>query len=139
MDKPEKKVTTDDRSIDRVEEALGVKYPHILRDKLKETNSFSWGYFTFYPVLDDEDKFHTFDDVVRENTNPQAGWRQFLQGGYAAVATDDGGYCLVLSKSKDQKVYHYNTDTGEVTLFAKNDEELKQKLDDQEKELQNLE
>jgi len=138
MSKPQKKVTTEDKYIDRAENELGVKYPNVLREKLKTTNGFSWGFFErFYPVIDDDDKFHTFDDVVKENTNPR-GWKNVLPEGYAAIADDGGGYALVLSKNKDAKVYHYNNDTNEVELFAENDEELKSKLDKQQEELKEI-
>lgn len=138
MNKPTKKVTTEDKFIDRAEETLGVKYPQILREKLRIHNGFSWGYFErFYCVLDDDDRFHTFDDVVKENTNP-SGWQNILPEDYVAIADDGGGYCLMLSKNKDQKVYHYNSDTQEVTLFAEDDASLKHILDKQEEELKNL-
>ena len=139
MNKPQKKVTTEDKYIDRAEDALGIKYPPVLRDKLKIRNGFSWGFFErFYCVLDDDDKFHTFDDVVHENTNPTAGWKESLPEEYVAIADDGSGYALVLSKTKDGKAYHYNSDTGEITVFAENDDELAEKLDKQELDLQKI-
>lgn len=136
--KPPKKVVTNDASIDNAEAKLGVKFPQILREKLKEHNGFTWGFFErFYPVFDEEDKFHTFDDVVRENENPN-GWKRALPEGFVAIADDGGGYALVLSTNKDGKVYHYNNDTGDVTLFAENDEELKKKLDEQDMEMEKI-
>lgn len=136
--KPQKKLTTNDESIDNAEAKLGVKYPQVLRDKLKERNGFMWGFFErFYPVFDEEDKFHTYDDVVRENENPN-GWKNVLPEGYIAIADDGGGYALVLSTNKDGKVYHYNNDSGEITLFAENDEALKRKLDEEDKEMEEI-
>ena len=44
----------------------------------------------------------------------------------------------MLSTNKDGKVYHYNNDTGDVTLFAENDEELKKKLDEQDMEMEKI-
>ena len=139
MDKPQKKIVTEDKYIDRAEDALDIKYPQVLRDKLKSRNGFSWGFFeNFYCVLDDEDKFYTFNDVIYENTNRIAGWNQFIPKGYVAIADDGAGYALLLSTSKDGKVYHYNNDTGEVTVFAENDKELTDKLDSQEEELRKI-
>lgn len=134
-----KKIFTEDSKIDVAEQKLGIKYPLILREKLKAHNGFSWGYFErFYCVFDEDDKFHTFDDVVYENENPRTGWKSVLPPEYVAIADDAGGYCLALNTNKDGKVYHYNSDTNEIEVFAENDEDLKTKLDQQDKELQTL-
>lgn len=139
MKKPKKKITTDEKYIDRAEKTLNIKYPQVLREKLKVRNGFTWGFFEhFYCVLDDEDKFYTYDDVVHANTNRIAGWNQFIPEGYVAIADDGAGYALLLSTSKDGKVYHYNNDTSEVTVFAENDKELTDKLNNQEEELRKI-
>jgi hypothetical protein len=133
MPKPKKKVITDDKSIDQAEQKLGIKYPPIIRDKLKEHNGFYWGYFRFFCVFDEEDKFHTFDDVVRENENPSAGWKQYLPEGHVAIANEDL-LCLTLNTNKDGKVYFYDHGSGKLEVFAESDEELQQKLDEQGRE-----
>lgn len=133
MAKPKKKVMTDDKSIDLAEEKLGIKYPQIIRNKLREHNGFYWGYFRFFCVLDEEDKFHTFDDVVKENENPSAGWKQYLPEGHVAIANEDL-LCLTLTNKKDGKVYFYDHGSGKQEIFAETDEELKQKLDEQDQE-----
>jgi len=133
MPKPPKKITTNDQSIDNAEQKLGIKYPQIIRNKLKERNGFEWGYFRFFCVLDEEDKFYTFDDVVRENENPSAGWKQYLPEGQVAIASADL-WCLTLSTNKDGKIYFYDHQTGKLEVFAETDEELQQKLDKEDKE-----
>lgn len=131
MVKSQKKVVTEDKVIDQAEQKLGIKYPLIFRNKLKEQNGFYWGYFRFFCVFDEEDKLHTFDDVVKENENPSAGWKQYLPKGYVAIANNDL-LCLTLNTKKDGKVYFYDHGSGELEVFAQSDEELKQKLDHQE-------
>lgn len=133
MPKPQRKVTADDESIDQTEQKLGIKYPQIIREKLKEKNGFYWGFFRFFCVFDEEDKFHTFDDVVRENENPSAGWRQYLPEGHVVIANEDL-FCLTLNTKKDGKVYFYNHGSGELEVFAQTDQELKEKLDKQDQE-----
>jgi hypothetical protein len=136
--KPVKKTGTDDSSINKAEEKLDIKYPEIIKGKLKESNGFRWGYFDkFYPVFDEEDKFHTFDDVVRENENPN-GWKTILPEGYVAIASDDAGNCMTLSTKKDGIVYFFDHETGEIDIFASNETELKEKLDKEEKELEEI-
>lgn len=137
MTKPIKKVVTEDKYVDRAEAALGVQFPRVLREKIKQHNGFSWGYFErFYPVKDDDDLFHTSDDVVRENTNQVAGWQKYIPTGFAAIADDGGGAALLLSTNKDGKVYYYQD--GEVEVFAENEIELIRKLDEQTQEGSNL-
>lgn len=131
MPKPQKKIITDDKSIDQAEQKLGIKYPQIIRERLKEHNGFYWGYFRFFCVLDEEDKFHTFDDVVRENENSSAGWKQYLPEGYIVIANEDL-LCLALNTKKNGKVYFYDHESGKLEVFAQTDEELKQKLDEQD-------
>lgn len=137
MAKPKRKVNTDERSIKNAEEKLDIRYTPLLREKLKKRNGFSWGYFGFTCVYDDEDKYHTFDDVVRANTNKSAGWRLNLPDGYVGIA-EDNGLCLALSTKKDGKVYRYQFNADELTVFAENDEELAEKLEAQEKEIKKL-
>ena len=134
MPKPKKKVITNDKSIDQAEQKLGIKYPQIIRDKLKKRNGFYWGYFRFFCVLDGEDKFHTFDDIVRENENPSAGWKRYLPEGHIAIANEDL-LCLALNTEKDGKVYFYDHGSGKLEVFADSNEKLKQKLDKQDQEL----
>lgn len=133
MPKPKKKVITNDGSIDVAEQKLGIKYPQIIRDKLKERNGFYWGYFRFFCVLDEEDKFHTFDDVVKENENSSDGWKQYLPEGHVAIANEDL-LCLTLNTEKDGKVYLYDHESGKLEIFAQTDEELRYKLDQQDQE-----
>ncbi|MBU4210564.1 SMI1/KNR4 family protein [Patescibacteria group bacterium] len=127
MTKPSKKIVTNDKSIDNAEQELDIKYPPIIRDRLKERNGFDWGHFRFFCVLDQEDKFHTFDDVVRENKS----WKQYLPENQIAIASEDI-LCLTLSTKKDNSIYLYNHQTGELEVFAETDKELQQKLDAQE-------
>lgn len=133
MTKSKKKVVTDDKSIDNAEKILNIKYPQIIRNKLKERNGFCWGYFRFFCVFDKEDEFYTHDDVVRENENPPAGWKQYLPKGYVAIAIEDL-LCLALSTKKDGKIYFYDHERGKLEVFAESDEELEEKLKKQEKE-----
>lgn len=134
MTKSKKKIVTNDKSIDNVEQKLDIKYPQIIRDKLKEHNGFHWGHFNFFCVLDADDKFHTFDNIVRENENPSAGWKKYLPKGHIAIANNDL-LCLTLNTKKDGKVYFYNHENGKLKVFAESDEELENKLEKQEKEL----
>ena len=133
MPKPKKKIVTDDKSIDNVEQKLGIKYPQIIRNKLKERNGFHWGYFRFFCVFDEEDKFHTFDDVARENENPSDGWKQYLPKGHVVIA-NEALLCLTLNTKKDGKVYFYDHEKGRLEVFAESDEELENKLKKQEEE-----
>lgn len=113
----QKKLTTNDESITAAEMKLGFSYPKEIRARLKERNGFFWKGYRFYPVLDQEDVQHTFDDVIRENTNDPSGWRQFLPEGYIAIATDEGQGCLCLSTNKDGKVYYWNNDSAKMEPF----------------------
>lgn len=131
--KPEKKVVTGDRSVDNAEEKLSVRYPTVIRERLKERNSFSWGAFDFFCVFDEEDKFHTFDDVARENENPEAGWKKYLPEGFVAIADDGGQGCLALNVAKDGKVYYWDNKKGEISVFAEDEKILKAKLDEQDR------
>ena len=105
---------------------------------LKLKNGFYLGGFNFYKVLDEEDLQHTFDDVVRENTNTQAGWKQYLPEGYAAIADDGGQGCLALNTNKDGKIYYWNNDRGEMTVYSKNGQDFKTKIEQEEAELGEL-
>ncbi len=131
MEEPIKKITTEDKCIDNAEQKLGIKYPMIIRNRLKENNGFFWGDFGFYPVLDEEDKFHTYDDVVRENTNEAAGWRMYLPQGYVAIGRNEF-VCIMLNINKDGKIYTYDIETGELEVYANNEEELEKRLNTKE-------
>ncbi len=128
--KTPRKVTTEDKYIDSVENILGIKYPKVIRDMLLKSNGFSWGYYNFFPVRDEEDLEHTFDDVVRENNNPN-GWSNYLPEGYVAIANEDS-YCLALSKVKDGKVYYFDNERKELSVYADNEEELVDNLNREE-------
>lgn len=127
MQKPQNKVITSDEFIDRAEKSLQIKYPEIIRKKLKEQNGFYWDYFRFFCVLDDDDKYHTFDDVVRENENQSTGWKLFLPENQVAIANEDH-VCLTLNTNQDGNIYIYDNEIGSLEIFAKSDEELEQKL-----------
>ncbi len=133
--KSPKKVTTNDESINEAEAKLNILFPVELREMLKEKNGFDLGGFEFYNVLDKEDLQHTFDDVVRENTNNQAGWQKYLPKGYAAIATDGGQGCLVLSSKKDGKVYYWNNDMQDISVYAENGKEFEEKIRKEELDL----
>ena len=102
---------------------------------LKKQNGFYWGFYRFFAVLDDDDKYHTFNDVVVENANPNTGWKQYLPESYVAIANEDH-FCLVVNTNKDGVVYEYNHQTGDIEQFAKNDTELEEKLNHRQNELQ---
>lgn len=126
--KPQKKIFTEDTNIIKAEETLDIKYPEIIREKLKMSNGFEWGGFNFYPVLDD-DKYHTFDNVVRNNQNDVAGWAKFLPDGFIAIAELDS-FCLCLSTNKDVKIYCLDPGTGNCEVYAENGEELVKKMEE---------
>lgn len=128
-----KKVITDDKSINDLEQKLNIKYSQILRNKLKERNGFYWGSFRFFCVLDQEDKQHTSDDVVRENENPATGWNQSLPEGYFAIASENRR-CLALNTLKDGKIYIYDVEDDELKVFSKTDEQFRKKMDKMAKE-----
>ena len=98
--KAKKKLGTNEESIARAEQKLGIRYPGLIREMLKERNEFFWGAYRFFGVLDDEDKYHTFDDVVRENNNPVAGWAKYLPKGFVCIANQDNN-CLLLNKNNN--------------------------------------
>lgn len=133
-----KKLTTDDQSINDAELKLNISYPKELRKMLKLKNGFHLGGFRFYKVLDKEDLQHTFDDVVKENTNPSAGWKQFLPKGYVAIADDEGQGCLALNTNRDGKVYYWNNDIGEITTYSENGQEFEIKIKKDELKLTEL-
>ncbi len=137
MGKFPKKVGTSDSAIDKAEQELGIKYPLLLRNMLKQKNGFHWGGFEFYCVFDTEDKYHTYDNVVTKNKDPEIGWLNFIPKGYVVIASEDN-MCLLLSTKKDNKVYLYNNETEELSVYANNDKELKEKLDKAEAELESL-
>lgn len=129
-----RKVITNDISINAAETKLGFKYPQMIREKLKEKNGFEWGGYRFFPVLDEEDKEHTFDDVVRENTNPVAGWNTYIPEGYVCIASlDEEG--LLVSKNGDDKYYFYMIGDEDINEVVENSEALTKILE----ELENLE
>ena len=132
--KTPKKVVTDDESINNAEEKLGIKYPEILREWLKGENGFYRAAFRFYGVLDKEDVYNTFDDVVRENTNPEAGWEKYVPDGHVAIADDEGLGCLTLNKNKDGKVYYWNNELGELEIYAENGDRFKERIEREEDE-----
>jgi tetratricopeptide (TPR) repeat protein len=131
--KSKKKIITDDKSINDLEQKLNIKYPQVLRNKLKVQNGFYWGSFRFFCVLDKEDKQHTSDDVIRENENSSAGWNQSLPEGYYAIASENRR-CLALNTLRDGKVYLYDIEDNELEIFSKTDEQLRKKLDKMAKE-----
>lgn len=133
-----KKVITNDESINQAESKLNISYPKEIREMLKQQNGFDLGGFNFYKVLDSEDLQHTFDDVVRENTNPQAGWKQYLPEGYVAIADDGGQGCLTLNTNKDGKIYYWNNDIGEMTTYSENGQDFVTKINQDEAELAKL-
>ncbi|EKD57376.1 MAG: hypothetical protein ACD_57C00325G0003 [uncultured bacterium] len=133
-----KKITTNNDSIDQAESKLNINYPKEIREMLKNKNGFYFGGFRFYKVLDKEDLQHTFDDVVRENTNSPAGWQQFLPEGYVAIADDEGQGCLALNTNKDGKVYYWNNDIGEITIYAENGQDFETKIKEDGSNLRKL-
>ena len=136
MPKPKKKLITSDAAIDAAEEKLGITYPKLIREKLKQRNGFGWGFFQFYCVFDEEDAFHTFDDVVRANTNEMTGWQQFMPEGYVAIADDE---VIVLAlKQGESGVYRYDHTSGTVEIYAMTDEELETKLGQEEEEAKQI-
>lgn len=138
MGKFKKKAGTEEKNIINAEEKLNIKFPQVIRERLKAENGFQWGYWVFYCVYDEEDKFHTFDDIIRQNQNDLAGWQKYIPEGYAAIASEDN-WCLVLKLGDNEsKVYQYNNETGELTLYAENSQSLKDNLDKEEKEKQEI-
>jgi hypothetical protein len=133
-----KKITTNDQSINEAELKLNISYPKEIREMIKAKNGFYLGGFRFYGVLDKEDLEHTFDDVVRENTNPSAGWKQFLPDGYISIADDEGQGCLALNTNKDGKIYYFNTDNGEITTYSVNGKDFEIKIKEEETKLTKL-
>lgn len=127
--KQPKKGVTNDISIDRAEKKLDFKYPKQIRDRLRRHNGFEWGGFRFFPVLDDEDKQHTFDDVYRENTNGVAGWSKYIPEGYICIASSDLD-CLLLNKNKDGKIYFYVTGHDAFEAIFETTDDLAQMLDE---------
>ncbi len=132
--KTSKKLITSEESIRNAETKLEITYPQPVRERLREQNGFEWGGFTFFCVLDNDDIKHTFDDIVRENTNSSAGWLQYLPKGNVAIADDGGQGCLSVNTNKDGKVYYWNNDLGELSTFAENDEQLITLLDKTEED-----
>ena len=132
-----KKIITNDESINQAESKLNVSYPKEIREMLKTKNGFYLGGFRFYGVLDKEDLQHTFDDIVRENTNP-AGWKQLLPDGYVAIADDEGQGCLALNTNKDGKVYYWNNDIGQITTYSENGQDFETKIKEEELKLAEL-
>lgn len=133
-----KKVVTDDKSIDEAEAKLGFSYPKILREKLKIKNGFYLAGFRIYGVLDQEDVQHTFDDIVRENTNSSSGWQQYIPSNYVAIGDDEGIGCLVLNTNKDGIVYYWNNQDQKMETYATNETELEKKLSEAEAEIQKI-
>jgi len=133
-----KKIFTNDQSIDEAEVKLNISYPQEIREMLKAKNGFYLGGFRFYKVLDKEDLEHTFDDVVRENTNSSAGWKQFLPDGYVSIADDEGQGCLALNTNKDGKIYYWNNDAGEITTYSENGQDFENKIKEEESKLAEL-
>lgn len=127
--KPKRKVTTSEASILAAELALDIQYPQIIRNKMLLTNGFHTGVYRFYCVKDVDDLYHTSDDVLRENNNPNSGWKLYLPKGFAAIADDEGNGCLALSNSKDGKVYYFETATGELTQIAETENEVQSLLE----------
>ncbi|MFC1625974.1 SMI1/KNR4 family protein [Patescibacteria group bacterium] len=132
--KTSKKVITNNKSIDAAEKELGFKYPQKLRKLLKERNGFYLAHFRFYGVLDKEDIQHTFDDIVRENTNQSSGWRKYLPKGHIAIADDTGTGCLTLTKQNDGRIYYWNNDIQKLSVYARSVSELIRKLEKKEED-----
>jgi len=132
--KTAKKISTNNESINDAEKKLDFKYPESIRQMLLKRNGFYLADFKFFCVLDKEDIQHTFDDIVRENTNESAGIQNFIPKGYVAIATDEGLGFLVLNTQKDGKTYYWNNDLGELSIYAENDEQLITSLEKEEKE-----
>lgn len=133
--KPPKKIFTEDANIIKAEETLDIRYPEIIRERLKKSNGFEWGGFNFYQVLDEDDKYHTFDDVVRNNQNEVAGWAKFLPVGFIAIADLDS-FCLCLSTNKDGKIYYLDPNTANCDVYAENEEELVKKMEENDGEFE---
>ncbi len=125
---PAKKVTTNLQSVELAEQKLNIKYPELIKNKMLEKNGFYTDEFQFYCIFDAEDKYHTFDDVVKENTNEDSGWLKYLPAGYVAIAEDGGRGCLALNTNKDGKIYYYENDSGKITVYAQNEAEIKKYL-----------
>ena len=123
-----KKINANIQSIEAAENKLNIKYPSVIKNKILQKNGFDTEEFTFYCVFDEEDKYHTFDDVVRENTNDDSGWLHYLPNNYVAIAEDGGKGCLALNTNQDGKVYYYENSTGEISLYATNDIEIEKLL-----------
>jgi len=133
-----KKIITNDESINEAELKLNISYPKEIREMLKLKNGFYLGGYRIYCVLDKEDIQHTFDDVVRENTNSSAGWKQSLPEGCVAIADDEGQGCLALNINKDGKVYYWNNDIGEITTYAENGHDFEIKIKEDESKIAEL-
>jgi hypothetical protein len=133
-----KKLITDDKSINEAELKLGINYPRELREMLKKRNGFYLGGYRFFCVLDKDDLEHTFDDVVRENTNPIAGWKQLLPEGFVAIASDEGQGCLVLNTNKDGKVYYWNNDMTKMEVYSENGHDFETRIKADEEEIAKL-
>ncbi len=103
----------------------------MIRERLKKQNGFEWAGYNFYPVLDEDDKVHTFDDVVRNNIHESSSLKEYLPEGFVAIAIDDL-FCLCLNTNKDGKLYYYNT--GDIEVVAENEEEVEAKLNELDKE-----
>ena len=123
-----KKTGTNIQSIKNAEEKLEIKFPECIVQALLNKNGFYAEEFRFYCVLDDEDLYNTFDDIVRENTNSNSGWQKFLPKNYVAIADDGGQGCLILNKNKDNIVYYFAINTKEIFVFAQTEEILKKNL-----------
>lgn len=130
--KPKKKVTTNEQSIQRAENALNIQYPHIIKEKIKAKNWFYGWEYRFFCVLDDDDKFHTFDDVVRENTIERTWRKHHIPAAYVAIAEDGMWWCLALNTNKDNIIYSISH--GEVTIFAKDENTLSLTIEWHQKE-----
>jgi hypothetical protein len=133
--KPPKKVHTSDACIDAAQQKLNIRYPDVIRDKLKANNGFYLAGLYFFPVFDPEDKFHTFDCIVRENQNP-SGWSHFLPEGYVAIANEDH-LILALREGDDTTVYFIDHQLGEIVEEISPDE-LENWLERQEKKIQKI-
>lgn len=133
-----KKTVTDDSSINETELKLDISYPNEIRELLKARNGFYLGGFRFYRILDKENLQNTFDDVVRENTNPASGWKQYLPEGYVSIADDEGQGCLALNINKDGKIYYWNNDVGEMTIYSENGKDFVTRINEEELELATL-
>lgn len=132
--KQPKKIGTNEESVTRAEDILGITYPLFIREFILKNNGGMLGFFErMYPVKDDEDVFHTFNDVVREN---EKSWKGIIPEGFVAIGDDAGGMAMALSTAKDGKVYTYLE--GEIEVFAENDEELRDKIAKQEEEMKEI-